>query len=100
MTEYLVEVYVPGSGPELSRAVVRARSAADDVSQAQTSVRYLRSIFVPEDETCFHFYEAVSAAAVEEASRRAEIAFDRVVRAQQVAVGELDGPLLGNEGRS
>lgn len=85
MTEYLVEVYVPGSGPELSRAVLRARSVADS-SQAQSSVRYLRSIFLPEDETCFHLYEAVSAAAVEEASRRAEVAFDRVVRAEQVGL--------------
>ena len=87
MTEYLVEVYVPGSGPELSRALVRARTAA--LSHEEPSIRYLRSIFLPEDETCFHLYEAVSAAALEEASRRAEIAFDRIVRAEQLPDGDL-----------
>lgn len=33
--------------------------------------RFLRSVFVPEDEACFHLYEAASAADVRAAARRA-----------------------------
>ena len=44
-------------------------------------MRYLRSIFVPEDETCFFLYEAASADAVCQAVRGAALAFERVVEA-------------------
>jgi hypothetical protein len=47
-------------------------------------VRYLRTIFVPQDEICFHLYEAQDADAVGEASLRAEIAYERIVRAVSV----------------
>ena len=38
----------------------------------------LISIFVPEDETCFLFYEAVSVEAVRMAGRLAQLPFDHV----------------------
>jgi hypothetical protein len=38
-----------------------------------TPVRFLRSIFVPEDETCFFLYEGPSADAIQDAARRAEL---------------------------
>ena len=44
-------------------------------------VRYLRSIFVPEDETLFLLYEGASAAAVEDAVTRAALQCDRVLEA-------------------
>lgn len=47
-------------------------------------MRYLRTIFVPEDETCFHLFEAVSADAVAEASKRAAIEHERIVEAQSI----------------
>jgi Protein of unknown function (DUF4242) len=79
MRSYLVEVYQPRIGADAAAA--RARSAADAVSRAGTPVRYVRSIFVPEDETCFHVFEAPSAAAIVEASRRASVPFLRVTEA-------------------
>jgi hypothetical protein len=42
-------------------------------------VRFLRSVFVPEDETCFYLYEAASVDDVREAARRAALPFATVV---------------------
>jgi hypothetical protein len=53
-----------------------------------TDVRFLRSIFVPEDETCFYLFEATSADTVREAAARAGLAFGRVAEAVAVAQGE------------
>ncbi len=44
-------------------------------------MRFVRSIFVPEDEACFHLYEATSAETVHKAARRAGLAFERVTEA-------------------
>ena len=51
-----------------------------------TPVRYLRSLFVPDDETCFLLYEAASAEAVRETVRRAGLAFERITEAVTGAV--------------
>lgn len=55
--------------------------AAEELSREGTPVRYLRTIFVPEDETCYLLYEAVSAEAVRAAADRAEFRFERVAEA-------------------
>ncbi|MGH7359236.1 MAG: nickel-binding protein [Candidatus Rokuibacteriota bacterium] len=81
MAEFLVELYVSrtdAGAVELGAA--RARAAAEALTREGTPVRYLRSIFVPEDETCF-LYEAGSADAVREAAGRAGLAFERVAEA-------------------
>ena len=39
------------------------------------------AIFVPDDEICFHLYEAASADAAAEAARRAGLVFERVLPA-------------------
>lgn len=79
MRSYLVEVYQPRAGANV--AVARARSAAEAVSRAGTPVRYVRSIFVPEDETCFHVFESQSKDAVLAATQRAAFAFARIAEA-------------------
>jgi Protein of unknown function (DUF4242) len=76
---YLVEVYQPRTGADV--AATRARSAADAVSRAGTPVRYIRSIFVPDDETCFHVFESSSKEAVLAATERAAFAFPRIAEA-------------------
>lgn len=79
MAEFLVELYVPRGGCETVEHRARsARHAARELEREGRSVRYVRSIFVPDDETCFFLYEAASAADVEEAARRASLPFDRV----------------------
>lgn len=58
-----------------------ARSAAEERTRWGTQVRYLRSVFIPEDETCLLLYEAPSAEAVREAARGAGLQFERVLEA-------------------
>jgi hypothetical protein len=80
--EFLVEQYVSRAdtaGAGLSSE--RARLAAAEVNGEGMSVRYLRSILVPEDETCFYLYEAGSAEAVREAAQRAGLRFERIIAA-------------------
>ena len=81
-----MELYTSRTGSAgLEAAAGRARAAAHQLTREGTPVKYLRSIFVPEDETCFYLYEGVSAEAVGEASKRAEIPFARVVEAHLIA---------------
>jgi hypothetical protein len=42
-------------------------------------VRFVRSIFVPEDEACFCLYEAASVDAIRETARRAGLSIEAVV---------------------
>ena len=74
-TDYhLIELRRPDHGwDELQALSARARTAAERVNSDELPVRFLRSIFVPDDETCFHLFEG-TAAAVAEALSRAEIA--------------------------
>jgi hypothetical protein len=77
MTEFVAELYVPRSADGLDRHAEGARLAAEQMTRDGTPVTYLRSIFVPEDETCFLLYEARVAADVEEAARRASLPLER-----------------------
>ena len=82
-TDYhLIELHRPDDGwDELQALSARARSAAERVNSAETPVRFVRSIFVPDDETCFHLFEG-TAAAVAETLSRAELASGRAGRAR------------------
>ena len=59
----------------------RARSAAEELTQGTTRVRFDRSIHVPEDEICFYVFDAPSARDAGEAARRAGLDPIRVVEA-------------------
>ena len=72
----------------LSQLNARARAACDELSRQGTRVRFLRSIFVPEDEACFHLYEAVSVEAVRQAARQAGLDYARVLDATPNPQGE------------
>ena len=79
MGEFIAELYVSRAdeaGAEgLSR---RVRAAAEELTREGTPVRYLRSIFVPDDETCFLLIEASSAEAVRDAADLAALPYERV----------------------
>ena len=82
MAEFLVEFYLSRTDRAATQAGAdRACLAAEELTRRGTPVRYLSSIFVPEDETCFHLFEATSAAAVREVAQRAELSFERVLEA-------------------
>ena len=76
MAEFLVELYVSrADGAAVESSARSARLAADELTREGRPVEYLRSFFVPEDETCFLLYEAATADDVEEAARRASLPF-------------------------
>jgi len=82
MPRYLVETYVPRTGADGARAAGRrARTAARQLSREGKPVRYVRTTFLPSDETCFHIFEAASEEVVTETCRRAEVASPRIVPA-------------------
>jgi len=81
MTSWLVEGYASVS-TDLAEVQERAREAASRLTLAGTPVRYIRTIFVREDETCFHVFEAASADSVREVARRALLSAQRIVEAE------------------
>ena len=82
MAEFLVETYASrNAGAEVEQGAERARAAAAQLTLEGKPVRFLRSIFVPEDETCFYLFEAASLEAVREAAQRAALSFDRIAEA-------------------
>jgi uncharacterized protein DUF4242 len=73
-TRYTVELRLPDAGcADVQQAAARARNAA-----TEDGVRFLRSIYVPEDEACFLLYEGPSAEAVKAAAHSANLAPRRV----------------------
>ena len=82
MQKYVMEVYLPRSRAHEARVTGRrARAAAEELAHAGMPIRYVRTTYLPDDETCFHVFEAASIDIVEEAGRRAELACTRVVPA-------------------
>jgi len=82
VTEFLVETYIsrsqPTGGP---RASAELSEAAEQVTREGHPVRLVRSIVVPEEETCFYLFQAQTADAVREAATRAGLHFGRVLEA-------------------
>jgi hypothetical protein len=80
---YLVESYLPAPGDdEMGKVDARMRAAADELARAGAALRFVESIFVPEDEMCLLVYEADTPELVREASLRAGIACERVLEAR------------------
>jgi hypothetical protein len=77
MPSYLVEAYLPAGPGLLERARGRARCTAE----LADGVRYVRTTFVPADETCFHLFQAPSSALLSAAARRAALDHVRIVEA-------------------
>ncbi len=89
MPSYLVECYLAGGrAGERAARDRRARSAAEELTQAATAVRFIRSIHVPEDETCFYVFDAPSARDATHAAQRAGLSPIRVVEAIPSATEE------------
>ena len=79
---YTLELERPRDGwGRLQELSAQARQASEQMQAEGTPVRYLRSIFVPEDEACFYLYEAASADSVREAARRAGLPLASITEA-------------------
>jgi hypothetical protein len=83
---FLVESYVAGA-PLLAQARARARLAAE----LADGVSYLRTTFVPGDETCFHLFEAPSLRSLGDAVGRAALGHVRIVEAVDMAAAGRQG---------
>ena len=77
MPSYLVESYLAESATAFEEARGRARRAAE----LGDGVRYLRTTFLPGDETILHLFEAPSADELDRAGRLAALEFERIVEA-------------------
>jgi hypothetical protein len=62
----------------------RAQTASQNLAARGIAVRYLGSILVPEDETCFTFLEAHSVDDIRQLADQASIAYQRILPAQRL----------------
>lgn len=86
MPSYCLELYVPQVSSTLLEDVTsQARLAAEALSTEGIPIRHVRTTYLAEDETCFHLFEANSAADVAEAARRAGLTNVRITRAIEAA---------------
>jgi hypothetical protein len=82
MPEFVAEQYFARTDAAgARRASKAARSAAAQLAREGTPVELVRSVFVPEDETCMYIYEADSIDTVHLAANRAGLEFERVAEA-------------------
>ena len=82
MPSYLVETYLArGHAGERAARELRARSAAEELTEGRMRVRFERSIYVPEDEICFFVFDAPSGRDAALAAQRAELDPIRIVEA-------------------
>lgn len=65
-----------GDAANVATAGEQARSAADQLTREGTAVRCVRSVYVPEEDTCLLVFEAVTAEAVDRAGRRAGLTYE------------------------
>jgi hypothetical protein len=75
MRSYLMESYAASSIVEEQRA--RARR----IAEVGTGVRYVRTTFLPGDETLLHLFEATSPEVLRDAARDAALQYERIVEA-------------------
>ena len=81
---FLVELYLPRSATAEAETMATAvRAAAEAMTREGSRIRYLRSIFVPEDETCFLVFEAADREWVLAAAERAGLEVDRILQSQE-----------------
>lgn len=78
MPNYLLESYVSNTPGALDDSRERAQRAAE---LGGVGIRYVRTTFLRDDETCFHVFEASSPDALVEAARRAGLPDVRVTEA-------------------
>lgn len=90
MAKYMVERHLPGITQEqLAAAAGRAKSTTAAMSHEGVPVRYLRSTFMPAEEKVYCLFDGPSPDVVEEAQRRAEIPFDRVVEVLHITADDV-----------
>jgi hypothetical protein len=81
MQEFVAEQYFSRTDVAgARRAGAAAQHAAEELARDGVAIELVRSIFVPEDETCIFIYEAESLEKVQLSAERGGLAFDRIVQ--------------------
>jgi hypothetical protein len=81
MNEFVAELYFSRAAAAAAhRAGAAARRAAEELASEGTAIALVRSIFVPDDETCLFIYEADSLESVRTGAERGGLAFDRIAQ--------------------
>jgi hypothetical protein len=89
MNSYLVERYLPGvSEADLRAALERLEEACAELSVRGNPVRYLGSIFLAEEETCFCRLDGESPGAAAEANEIAHLPFARITAGLAITPGQ------------
>ena len=79
---FLAETYLSRDAQgEPDRTIARAIAAVAEMEASGQAIRYLHSIFIPDDEVCLLLFEAGSAEIVSEAARRAGLDPERITLA-------------------
>lgn len=82
MAVYLVERYLPGIDNAALRALFdRLDAAGAELRAGGSAVRYLGSLFLPDEESCFCRLEAPSAEAAVELNELARAPYARISEA-------------------
>jgi hypothetical protein len=80
MPNYCLELYLPhASASQIEEAAAHAQRAAGTFAGGGR-VRYLRTTYLADDETCLHFFEAASVEHLADAARRVGLASERITR--------------------
>ncbi len=79
VNSYVVELQLTaGDAANVAAAGELARSAAEQLTREGTAVRCVRSVYVPEEDTCLLVFEASTVEAVDRAGRRAGLTYERI----------------------
>lgn len=90
MPMYVVERYLPGvNASDVLAAAGRAKEVTARMTEEGSPIRYLRSTYLPSEESCFCLFEGPSEGVVRTANERAQIPFDRIMEAVHVASEDL-----------
>ena len=82
MREFVAEQYISGTDANAAeRGAGLARLVAEQLTREGTPVEFVRSIFIPRDETCIYIYKAGSLEALQVALARTPLRFERVSEA-------------------
>ncbi len=85
MAVFMVDRDLPGvTTDQLAAAQKAAIETSEQFTQEGKPVRYIRSMFVPEEAHCMCLFEAENADAVSEVNQAANIPFTRVVEAMDL----------------
>jgi hypothetical protein len=83
MARYLVERYLPAlDNHGLANDVARLQAASDG------EARLVLTLYSPDDEVCFHLFDASTGACVEDTGRNAGLLLDRILPVFELGHGE------------